>query len=116
MGTIRVLRTRAIDWKTALALAAIPLVLVVSISYGNEVLFRAFFFGLPFLSLLAAALWYGRAPTPRREAIAQGTLTAILGGMLILSFISTYGNDAATTFTAKEVAAANEMYDEASPH
>src|SRR5690606_25022082 len=81
-----------------------------------RVLCRAFCCGLPFLSLLAAAPWCGRAPTPRRDAIAQGTLTPILGGMLILSSISTYGTDAATTFTAKEVAAANEMYDEASPH
>jgi hypothetical protein len=103
---------RKIRWKPALILMASPVVMVGLSSYGNEVLFRAFFFGLPTLSLAVAGVWFARRTAKWVVAV---TLPIALAGLLSMSVVALFGNDVMTVFRKGEIEAATYMYEIAPP-
>lgn len=102
------------DGITAL-LALVPLPLAVSTSYGGEILFRIYFFALPFLSFFAAALVF---PTPKSRLNLFKALALGLGLMAASAafVVANNGKDAQYRFTASEVAAALWLYGGAEPN
>jgi hypothetical protein len=116
-GAWRLLQRRS-EVTTVALLAASPVLLLATTSFGGETLFRIVLFSLPFLSLLAAAAFYpwpGRATTPftaptRRTATAVAALSALL---LPVLFVAYYGNDRQNTFTTDEIAVVRALYENA---
>jgi hypothetical protein len=79
-------------------------------SYGGEILFRVYFFALPFFALLAAGLF---VPGASRRA---GVATALVSGALLAGLlVGYYGNERQNYFTKDEVNAARFLYATAPP-
>ncbi|MFG2029927.1 glycosyltransferase [Streptomyces sp. NPDC048825] len=99
--------------RTPLPLIAVaPLPLLALNSYGGEMLFRAYMFGLPATAYGTAALL--ASPPPRRWARRLVLPIALI--VLFAGFtISYYGKDYALYFTKSETAASRWMFDHA-PH
>jgi hypothetical protein len=103
-GLVRRLRHGRFDPAAAL-LAGAPVLMVWGNAYGGEVLFRIYFFALPFLAFLAAGVVF---PTPLagRSWLTAGAAIAVsallLGGMLV----SYYGNERMYRFSHDEVRSA----------
>lgn len=114
LGLLRSFRN-SIRWRPAMVLIAAPALLVGASSYGDEVLFRAFFFALPILAFLAAGVWFSRAAEPGRTFGPVVSLTLVLFALFGLSLVAKHGNDIRTSFTAQEVAAADHLYTIAPP-
>lgn len=98
----------------AAVLALAPFPLAVTTSYGGEILFRVYFFALPFLGFFAAALIF---PTPR---VRLNPVTAPAIGLVLLVasigfIIANNGKDAQYRFSSGEVAAAHWVYASAPP-
>lgn len=83
-------------------------------SYGGEILFRVYFFSLPFFVLLAAAIVYpGRSAGCGWAATAAGlALSAALVGGLLVGY---YGKELQNYFSKDEVQAAELLYGHARP-
>jgi hypothetical protein len=77
-------------------------------SYGGEMLFRVYYFGLPFVAFFAASLLY---PTLNAgHSWHTPALTAILSFFLLSGFLfAYYGKDRMYYFSPQEVAAANYL-------
>jgi hypothetical protein len=92
-------------------LAAVPLGTLVVSGYGGEILFRIYFFALPFLAFFIAALFApkgngGAAPAMAAAAVASVVLAA---GFLF----AYYGHEQSNYFRPSEVAAAEYLADTA---
>jgi hypothetical protein len=108
VGTIRRLRKGYIDL-SCIVLAIAPIPMLASNSYGGEILFRVYFFALPFLVFLAAALLYPSPATAisRRTVFFTVEISCIL---LVLLGFAYYGKERMYYFTKNEVAAAQYLY------
>ena len=96
----------------AILLLTAPALLVVANDFGGEIVFRAFLFSVPFLSLFAArALNDGpvRSHPVLRVAGVATVSTALFFGFMFAHF----GKDRSYHFTPSEVAAANYLADRA---
>jgi hypothetical protein len=108
LGVIRRLRQGYWDL-SCLLLAIAPFPMLASNSYGGEMLFRVYFFSLPFMAFFAASLLY---PAPA-AGTTRGTvaLTALLSGALLVGLcFAYYGKERMYYFTKNEVAAAQYLY------
>jgi glycosyl transferase family 2 len=108
LGFMRLLRRRQLDL-TAGVLAVAPFGMLGATSYGGEILFRVYFFSLPFFALLAAALFYPTASstTSRLAGVAlTGVSMALIAGLLV----GYYGKEAQNYFSHGEVRAAGVLY------
>jgi hypothetical protein len=108
LGLIR--RYRSGHWDLAAILLTIaPIPMLVLNSYGGEMLFRVYLFSLPFITFLAAALFY-----PHLQAglsLKTPLFTAILSLMLIPGFLySYYGKEEMYYFSPNEIAAAQYLF------
>jgi hypothetical protein len=88
--------------------------MLASNSYSGEMLFRVYFFSLPFMAFFAASLLYpGPALGTTRRTV---TLTALLSGALLAGLcFAYYGKERMYYFTQNEVAASQYLYNTA-PH
>ncbi len=98
----------------AMLLALVPFPMLAASSYGGEILFRIYFFALPFLAFFTASLF-----VPDREA-GRSLLAPIGAGLLSLAIITAflfayYGKEKQYYMTPEEIQAANFMYDNALP-
>ncbi len=98
----------------ALLLAASPLPLLVANDYGGEMLFRVYFFALPFAAFFAACLIYPRAES-RSHWLRTVTAILLSGSMLVPFLFAYYGKERMYHFTHDEVAASNYVYSIAPP-
>lgn len=81
-----------------------PLVLIGATSYGGEILFRVYFFALPFMAFYGALLFYPRQARGTGRATLAGLLA--VSGALVFGFVFAYfGKDYANRFSANEQAA-----------
>jgi hypothetical protein len=106
LGWIRRLRQGYLD--LALTLLWLAPVGLLAISYGGEILFRIFFFALPFMAFYVAALF---APRPDVKNGARSlALVAIASALLALGFLFAYfGHEQSNYFRPGEVAAAEYL-------
>ncbi len=111
LGVVRRVRAGRLD-VVALLLAALPGVLLFATSYGGEILFRIYFFALPFLALLAAHAFF---PRSRVRAGSRAALPAAVACALLLagSCVAYFGKERFHHFTDDEVSASRWLYDEA---
>jgi hypothetical protein len=111
LGVFRRLRAGRVD-VIALLLAGLPAVLLFATSYGGEILFRIYFFALPFLALLAAHAFF---PRPRARTGPGGALliTCACGLLLAAGSVSYFGKERFHRFTDGEVSASRWLYDTA---
>jgi hypothetical protein len=107
LGLIRRLRQGYWDL-SSLLLAIAPFLMLASNSYGGEMLFRVYFFSLPFMAFFAASLLYpGSCADTTRATV---TLTALLSGALLVGLcFSYYGKERMYYFTKNEVAASQYL-------
>ena len=113
LGLLRRVRHGRWDLTVGL-LAAAPAPMLVANAYGGEMLFRVYFFALPMLALLAAAVVF---PTP---SAGHGWLafggTVLLSGLLMAGLmLAYYGKEQMYYYAPDEVAAAEYLYDVAPP-
>lgn len=98
----------------ATVLAAAPLPVLVTTSYGGEALFRVYFFCLPFLAFFAASLFFATPAAMRR--IVSNVLFALVTSAIVGGFLfANNGKDRQYRFTADEVAAAAWLYEHGKP-
>jgi hypothetical protein len=108
LGGLRRLRNGYHDGPT-IVLTLAPLPLLVATSYGGEIVFRLYFFSLPFLAFFAAAFFFP-SPTLGRGRTASMVSWAFLL-MLVLGFVlANNGKDRQYRFSAAEVSAAAWLY------
>jgi hypothetical protein len=108
LGVLRLWRARATQL-TAVMLALAPLSMVPLQAYGGEMLIRAEFFALPFVTFLAAQLFYPLPTSPEswRQAGAL-LLTSIL--MLGAFLFTRFGNERQDYMSTAEVQASRYLY------
>lgn len=97
-----------------LLLAFSPLPLVVSNSYGGEIVFRVYQFSLPFVAFFAAASFFPSVARGRSRAAFVSSvvvLSLLLGGFAL----AYYGKEQSNYFTPEEVAAATWLHRSAPP-
>ena len=111
VGVIRRIRRRRLD-VVALMLAALPAVMLFATSYGGEILFRIYFFALPFLALLGAYAFFpgGAARNGSSGALLASGACALL---LAAGCVSYFGKERFHRFTDDEVSASRWLYDKA---
>lgn len=108
LGFIRRLRHGYWDLPCVL-LALAPIPMLAANSYGGEMLFRVYFFALPFLAFFAASLIYpseGAGRTWRTPAMA----IVISGGLLVGFCFAYYGKERMNYFSKQEVAASQYLF------
>lgn len=93
----------------AAVLALAPVPLAISTSYGGEILFRVYFFMLPFLAFFAAGLLFPH-PKSRFTAFKATALALFLSTLCGAFILANNGKDAQYAFTDGEVAAAKWIY------
>ena len=96
----------------AVILALAPVPVLAATSYGGEIIFRIYFFGLPFFAFFAAALFF---PTIHRGHSRNARWAVALFGLsLAVGFVlANNGKDRQYTFTPAEVSAAEWLYESA---
>jgi len=106
-GLLRRLRSGSWDLP-AMLLAVSPIPLLALNSYGGEMLFRVYYFGLPFVAFFAASLLY---PTINAgHSWRTPVLTVALSFFLLSGFLfAYYGKERMYYFSPQEVAAANYL-------
>jgi len=98
----------------AALLAVVPLPLVFATSYGGEIIFRLYFYGLPFLAFFAGAAFYPSAGKSR--SIWVNCALCLVYPVLIVGFLlANNGKDRQYRFSPQEVMAANWLYSNAPP-
>ena len=109
VGSVR--RLRRGHWDLAAVLLALaPLVMLAANSYGGEIIFRVYLFGLAFVSFFVAAIWYA-TPTSGTSWRTPVT-TALVTCLLLVGFLfSYYGKEHQYHFSPQEVQAANYLLD-----
>jgi hypothetical protein len=126
LGALGALRRR-LDSRALEALAAVPLLLLLTQNYGGEGLLRAVLFGLPFVSLLAASALIPNQVGPIRALLAQTpfqrngrkvlgvAVVLVLLAMTMATVVVRGGNDSYESFTNGEFAAVNYTYNHIKP-
>jgi hypothetical protein len=111
LGLVRRLRQGFWDLSCVL-LAAAPIPMLGANSYGGEMLFRVYYFALPFMAFLTAALLY---PSPAAGSTwrTMALTTALSGGLLFGCLFPYYGKERMNYFSKNEVAAAQFLYSKA---
>jgi len=111
LGCVRRFRGGHFDL-TGILLVLSPLPMLALNSYGGEMVFRVYFFALPFAAFFAAASLY---PTTSTEASWWATPAAAAVGVALLIglTIAYYGKDRMYYFTPGEVAAAQYLTENA---
>lgn len=111
IGGIRRLIAGYVDGPAAV-LALGPVAILFATSYGGEVIFRIFFFSLPFLAFFAAAAFL---PVARPgSSIFSRMAATVVGAILVLAFLlANNGKDLQYRFTDDETKAAIWLYDHA---
>jgi hypothetical protein len=100
-----------------LLLAAAPLIMLPTQSYGGEMLLRVTLFGLPFTAFLAANAFIGPDRESRRQDVGRIVAVALVGAVLAVAMITArFGNARFDTFSKSEIEAATTMYRVAPPH
>ena len=93
-----------------------PVLALFASSYGTEVAFRVFLFGLPFVALFAASVL---APHPtgtrRRRTIRWGVGFVVVSALTVSFFFSYYGKERQNYMPAAEVSAMERLYSIAPP-
>lgn len=113
LGAARRLAARRIDGVAAL-LAIVPLPLLIATSYGGEIIFRLYFYALPFLAFFAGAMFYPTAEKGR--SIWTNCALCLICPILVLGFLlANNGKDRQYRFSPQEVMAANWLYSTALP-
>jgi len=107
-------RLRKVPTSVAVLLAVAPIVLILASSYGDEVLFRAYLFALPFLAWLAASVWFPSedAPVPRTATVTLGIVAVTMAGAMMLA---NFGSDQRHVFSDSELAVAEFVYEDGAP-
>lgn len=107
LGLLRRLRSGTWDLP-AMLLAISPIPLLVLNSYGGEMLFRVYYFGLPFVDFFAASLLYPSLNAGR--SWRTPTMAVVLSLLLLTGFLfAYYGKERMYYFSPQEVAAANYL-------
>ncbi len=112
LGCLR--RLRAGKWDLpAIILALTPLPLL-AIPYGGEIIFRVYYFALPFLAFFAAGLFI---PTAQAGQSIRSTVMILATScvMLVGFGFGYYGKELINYFPPEEVAATNYIADHAKP-
>ncbi|MBA2452315.1 MAG: hypothetical protein H0V47_04045 [Chloroflexia bacterium] len=112
-GVVR--RLRHGHWDLSLVLlAAAPVLLIATQGYGGEMLIRVFFFMLPGLAFLVAALFCAK---PGAGASWRMSFSIALVSVLLFSgfLVARYGNERMDFYTQDEVAAVRYLYSTAQP-
>ena len=97
---------------TAIVLTVVPVLLLIATSYGGEIVFRLYYYALPFLAFFGAALFF---PTADKRA-GLGTSLLLSGLIMILAvgfILANNGKDRQYRFTHQEIAAATWLYESA---
>jgi len=113
LGFARLARRGHLDLSAGV-LALAPFAMLAATSYGDEILFRVYFFALPFFALLATGLFYParQAGGWRGTAPACGLVSAVLICGLLVAY---YGKERQNHFSKSEVRAAQFLYRTAMP-
>jgi hypothetical protein len=111
LGFARLARRGRLDLSAGV-LAVAPFAMLGATSYGGEILFRVYFFSLPFFALLATGIFYpdrksGNSPL---STVACGLVSAALIGGLLVAY---YGKERQNYFSKSEVRAAKVLYGKA---
>ena len=98
----------------AVLLALSPFLMLAGNSYGGEILFRVYFFSLPFMAYLAASLVYPSAAAGRSWPTT--VLVVLISGTLLTGLLfAHYGKERQYSFTRDEIDAARYLYEIAPP-
>lgn len=112
-GFLRRLRKGHFDL-AAMLLVVIPFPMLVANNYGGEILFRIYFFALPFMAFFLSGLFLPTQESGR--SLVAPVLSALLSVGIIVAFLfAYYGKEKQYYFTPEEVAAANYLYGNALP-
>lgn len=113
LGFARMCRRGRLDLAAG-ALALAPFAMLAATSYGGEILFRVYFFSLPFMAFLASGLFYpdGRSGTSRLTAPATASVSCLLLAGLLVGY---YGKERQNHFSKDEVSASRYLYGTAPP-
>lgn len=113
MGFLRRVRVGYVDLTAVLLLGSACSLLVVN-SYGGEILFRVYFFALPFLAFFISCLLIPKPDyQPGWRTIS---LTVLLSVVMISGFLfAYYGKERQYYFTPQEVAASKYLFNIAPP-
>lgn len=111
LGGIRRLRAGYLDL-TAVVLIIVPSLMLVANSYGGEMLYRSYFFALPFLAFLVGALVYP-SPAPGSSWHATAMTVLLSCTMLVGLLFAYYGKERMNYFTQNEIDAAEYIYQNA---
>jgi GT2 family glycosyltransferase len=108
LGFARMWRRGRLDLAAG-ALALAPFAMLAATSYGGEILFRVYFFALPFMAFLATGLFYpdGRSGTSRLTAPATASVSCLLLAGLLVGY---YGKERQNHFSKEEVRASRYLY------
>lgn len=113
LGFVRRIINGYFDFTYAL-LAIAPATLLILGSHGGEIVIRAGFFSLPFISVLAASLFIVKPD--RTPSLVSMTLLAVVSMVLVFGLlVARYGNERMDHFTSSEVAAVDHVYEHATP-
>ena len=95
-------------------LAAVPITMLFLQPYGGEMILRVYFFSLPFLAIYAIkALPIARVKAPHAvTVVALGICTV---AMVLLFYVTRYGNARLDVFSEQEEAGIAALYDSAPP-
>ena len=113
LGGLRRFRNGYRD-RSLLVVAMSPFPLLLLQAYGGELLLRIYLYSVPFMVFFAAALFFP-APYAGHRLLSQVALYSISVLLIIGFFITRYGNERMTYFTAGEVAAVRYLYEHAEP-
>ena len=98
-------------WQPAACLAVTPVLALFASSYGTEVVFRVFLFGLPFLALFAASVLAPRPTgTPRRQIARWAVGLGVVSALTVSFFVSYDGKERMNYMPPAEVAAMEHLY------
>jgi hypothetical protein len=98
----------------AVLLALSPFLMLAGNSYGGEILFRVYFFSLPFMAYLAASLLYPSAAAGKSWLTT--VLVVLISGTLLTGLLfAHYGKERQYSFTRDEIDAARYLYEIAPP-
>lgn len=91
----------------------VPMGLLAVSNYGGEILFRVFFFALPFMAFYVAALFVsGERTMGTLRAVASATVSGLLAIAFLFAY---YGHEQSNYFRPGEVAAAEYLMENAPP-
>jgi hypothetical protein len=112
LGFVR--RLRAGKWDLPAILLALTPLPMLAVPYGGEIIFRVYYFALPFLAFFAAGLFM---PSPQvGRSIRSGVLVLATSCVMLVGFgFGYYGKELINYFPGEEVAAANYIADHAKP-